>query len=251
MQIVFFAYEKSFYKPQARIMKQIQLRAQTIFRIVLFSLAIWIPRQSTAQLINAASYDHVIRVACVGNSITWGFGIENRDSLSYPAQLGRLLGEKWEVRNFGVSSRTLLSKGDRPYINEQAYADAKAFLPDVVLIKLGTNDTKPRNWEFIADLETDYRSLIQSFQQLDSKPLVILLKAVPAFPERWGISDSLINGELNPRIEKLAKELGLPCIDLHAPMVGRGNLFPDLIHPNAEGAGIMARILFNELTGSE
>ena len=74
-----------------------------------------------------------IKIACVGNSITFGSGIKDRGSDSYPAVLNRLLGtDKYEVRNFGVSARTLLSKGDHPYINEQAYRDAKAFNPNIV-----------------------------------------------------------------------------------------------------------------------
>ena len=77
----------------------------------------------------------------------------------------------------------------------------------------------------------------------------MLLKAAPAFPERWGISDSTIAKHLNPRVEKLAAELGLPCIDLHTALAGRDELFPDLIHPNAEGAGIMAHTIYEALLG--
>ena len=57
-------------------------------------------------------YDGVIRVACVGDSITFGSGIKNRDQNSYPAQLGAMLGEKYEVRNFGVGGATLLKNGE-------------------------------------------------------------------------------------------------------------------------------------------
>lgn len=212
-----------------------------------FNLA---PAQNKA-IVDQTKYDHQIKVACVGNSITYGYGIEHRDSLSYPAQLQGLLGENWTVQNFGVSARTLLSKGDHPYINEQAYIDAKTFDPDVVLIKLGTNDTKPHNWVFKNEFETDYRSLIESFQNLSSHPIVVLLKAVPAFPEMWGISDSTIRLELNPAIEKLSSTLALPLIDLYSPLENRGNLFPDKIHPNSEGAGIMAELIYNRLIGKE
>ncbi len=63
-----------------------------------------------------------IKVACVGDSITFGFTIENRDQNSYPAQLGRLLGKNWEVKNFGVIGATLLKKGDMPYWKQKAWA---------------------------------------------------------------------------------------------------------------------------------
>jgi acyl-CoA thioesterase I len=220
------------------------LRTATVL-IVVFILNFY---PANAQIIKAKKYKEVIRVACVGNSITYGAGIENRDSLSYPVQLGRLLGNKWDVRNFGVSGRTLLSKGDRPYNKEKAYTDAKDFQPHIVLIKLGTNDTKPQNWQYKNEFLDNYKALVQSFQQLESKPIVVLLKAVPAFPERWGISDSLIHGEVNPMVEQLAKEMKLPFIDLHAPLENHAEMFPDLIHPNADGAAIMAKVIYEGLT---
>ncbi len=202
-------------------------------------------------IINVSDYDHTIKVACVGNSITFGMGIRHRDSLSYPAQLQRMLGDKWEVKNFGVSGRTLLSKGDLPWINEKEYQMALDFEPDVVLIKLGTNDTKPYNWVHSAEFDADYIKLIESFQNLDSNPTVVLMKAVPAYPARWGITDSIINLELNPKVEKLAEKLNLECIDLYTPLIDRGDLFPDKIHPNAAGAKIMATTIKNRLIGKE
>ena len=87
-----------------------------------------------------------IKVACVGNSITEGFGLENPSVESYPAVLQSLLGNNYEVENFGLSARTLLMKGDLPYMKEQRFKDALEFLPDIVTIKLGTNDSKPYNW---------------------------------------------------------------------------------------------------------
>ena len=83
-----------------------------------------------------------IKIACVGNSITFGSGIANREKNAYPQQLQAMLGMKYEVRNFGVSSRTLLKKGDHPYWETEAYNTALLFKPDIVYIKLGTNDSK-------------------------------------------------------------------------------------------------------------
>src|SRR4051812_1868247 len=65
--------------------------------------------------IRETDYSAPIRVACVGDSITFGYGIKDRDHNSYPAQLGVMLGNKWEVRNFGVNGVTALRKGTRPY----------------------------------------------------------------------------------------------------------------------------------------
>ena len=92
-----------------------------------------------------------IKVACIGNSITDGHGIDLAPRNGYPAQLQRILGNGYNVKNFGVSARTMLNKGDYPYMNELAWRDALAFKPDIVIIKLGTNDSKPENWQYNAD----------------------------------------------------------------------------------------------------
>jgi acyl-CoA thioesterase-1 len=237
---------KQKFKPMFR---KIHLQLLSLLMLSIFTISC--NTGNNKGIVNESEYEKPIKVACVGNSITFGYGIEHRDSLSYPAQLQRMLGDNWKVRNFGISARTLLSKGDLPYINEPIYQQALAFNPDIVLIKLGTNDTKPHNWKHKADFKNDYRKLIKSFQQLESAPEVVLLKAVPAFPERWGISDSTIRLELNPMIEALSNELNLHYIDLYSPFANKANLFPDKIHPNAEGAEIMATIIFEKLTGKE
>ena len=114
-------------------------------------------------------------VACVGDSITYGAGISNRTYNSYPAQLGRMLQKfdsRWGTRNFGVSGATLLRNGDLPYIRQGAYSQALAAEPDAVIIKLGTNDSKPQNWALKEDFISDYLFLIDSFAELPSKPKI-------------------------------------------------------------------------------
>ena len=88
-----------------------------------------------------APAEKTLRVACVGDSITYGSGIKDRHHDSYPAVLGRWLGPGWDVRNFGVSGATLLKKGDLPYFKQKNHEAAVAFTPDIVVIMLGTNDS--------------------------------------------------------------------------------------------------------------
>lgn len=125
-----------------------------------------------------------MKVACIGNSITKGSTIPDRPRDSYPSQLQRMLGKQWVVRNFGIGGRTMLKKGDYPYWNEEAYVQAKAFLPDVVIIKLGTNDTKPQNWKYSDEFLSDYRAMITEMRNLPSHPKIYLCKPVPAFSTR-------------------------------------------------------------------
>lgn len=182
-----------------------------------------------------------IKIACIGNSITYGAGIKDRANDSYPAVLNRLLGnDKYDVCNYGVSARTLLSKGDRPYIKEQAYRDALAFEPDIVTIKLGTNDTKPHNWKHHAEFKDNLRTLIRSFQELESHPQVYLCYPIPGTRLDWGINDSTTLHHVIPYIEEVATEMNLPIIDLYTAFALYPHLLPDQIHPNSDGAAIIA-----------
>ena len=195
--------------------------------------------------------EKTLKVACIGNSITYGSGIQDKIKDAYPPQLARILGDKFEVRNFGYSGRTLLLKGDYPYMQEDKFFDAIKWNPDIVIIKLGTNDSKPQNWKYKDKFEANYIKMITSFDTLISRPEIYLVQTVPVFETRWGISDSIVKNEVNPLIEKIAKEKGLHLIDLYTPFIGKSKLFPDHIHPNDEGAGEMAIIISNSLTGKQ
>lgn len=192
-----------------------------------------------------------IRVACVGNSITYGHGIKDRAHDSYPAQLGALLGGNYDVRNFGVSARTLLNKGDHPYMNEQAYREALIFRPDVVVIKLGTNDSKPMNWKYNNEFKNDMRTLIRTFQALSSHPRIYLCLPIPGDHKGWTINDSTIVAGVIPYIQEVAQEMNLPVIDLHTLFTPYRNLLPDGVHPNVEGAGILAKEICRVIKADE
>jgi len=191
-------------------------------------------------------------VACVGDSITYGSGIADRANDSYPAQLQRILRQfdlAWEVRNFGVSGATLLHRGDKPYIAQTAYNDARTCNPDIVIIKLGTNDSKPQNWQYKDDFVTDYGNMIDAFRALPSRPVVWICKPVPAFAENFTIRPAVIRDEILPLIDRISREKGVPVIDLYTALLDYGSLFPDSIHPNAEGAGLMAQTIAPFLLG--
>jgi acyl-CoA thioesterase I len=189
----------------------------------------------------------LIKVACVGDSITQGSGAA--DGQSYPSQLQTFLGEKWQVGNFGVSARTLLKNGDFPYWKENAYQEALKFEPNAVIIMLGTNDTKPHNWKFESEFAADYTALVKSFQSLATKPRVYLCRPCPVpEPGNFGINEKNVKEEIR-RIDKLAKDLNLPVIDMHKALERKPELLPDRVHPNTEGAGEMAKAAFTGLTG--
>lgn len=193
-----------------------------------------------------------IKVACVGNSVTYGFRVENREINAYPAQLQRLLGDTYEVGNFGHSGATLLRHGHRPYIQQEAYRNALAFEADKVIIHLGLNDTDPRNWPNYRDeFVSDYLALIDSFRQANPRCEIWICRMSPIFHWHprfeagtrdwyWMIQDA---------IKEIATLSGTKLIDLHTGLYNRPDLLPDALHPTAEGAGILARTVYGALTG--
>ena len=181
-----------------------------------------------------------LRVACIGNSITDGFGIDMAVQQGYPAQLQQLLGSGYNVRNYGVSSRTMLNKGDHPYMLEQAWRDAVAWHPDIAIIKLGTNDSKPENWQYGAEFGQDLKAMLAALKGTK----VYLCTPIPAFKPTWNISDSVIVNGIIPIIQKVAKKQKLQVIDLHTLFAGDGDkMLGDGIHPNEKGARRMAEII--------
>lgn len=194
-----------------------------------------------------APSEQAVRVACIGNSITDGMGIDMSDSRGYPATLQRLLGKGYNVKNFGVSARTLLNKGDHPYMREEAWRDALAFLPDIVVVKLGTNDAKDYNWQHAADFGPDLQEMVDSLRRLPSKPQVYLCSPIRA-RDIWGISDSVIvKGEM-PIIQRVAKKNKLHYIDLHTEFdETEGMMQPDGIHPTEKGAAQLAKIIASHI----
>jgi len=185
-----------------------------------------------------------VRVACVGDSITFGAGVAGRETNAYPAVLGRMLGAKFEVRNFGRSGATMLKAGDLPYWLTEQFKAATAWAPDVVIIKLGTNDSKPQNWAHRDQFAIDAGAMLAHFRTLPSKPLVYLCLPVPVYQDRWGINETTVAGEVILELQLVAKAARVPLIDLHAAMSRRAEVFPDGVHPNAVGASYLAQAVY-------
>jgi len=227
-----------------------------LLRIAIVSVVLCLPtisctKHGANKPVRVQDYQGTIRVACVGDSITYGHGIKNRLKASYPAQLGGMLGDQWEVRNFGVSAATMLKQGDLTYWKQSAFKEVLAYNPHVVIIKLGTNDTKPQNWKFKDEFARDYLDMIDQFSALPARPRIWICYPVPAFAEQWGINEFVIKNEVIPIISQVARKARVPIINLYQPLSGKPKYFPDDIHPNAEGAFLVAKEMYATLTGSQ
>jgi acyl-CoA thioesterase I len=190
--------------------------------------------------------EKILRVACVGDSITEGAGLAVQSKTGYPVMLDSILGAKYAVLNSGRSATTLQKKGDFPYWICKEFSNTFVYKPDIIVIKLGTNDTKPQNWH--ADTyEHDYQALIDTFKTIPTHPKIYLCLPVPVFKTRWGINDSTVVHGVIPIVENLAQKNNLTVIDLYHGMSTQGANFPDDIHPNEKAAKVMAGIIANTL----
>ncbi len=187
------------------------------------------------------------KLACVGDSITWGFTIVNRGKYSYPAVLQQLLGEGFEVRNFGHNDAAARFDADTPYVCKKAYRDSLAWEPDIVLLMLGTNDTKPWNWNS-GTFREDYLRLVESYLALPSHPRVVLVAPIRIFkliPVTILNPDVLEEG-VRPAIRDIAAQKGLQLIDLY-DLFDSPRFCRDGVHPQRDGARMLAETLFKSI----
>lgn len=204
-----------------------------------------------------------IKVACIGDSITYGARLDERDKFSYPSQLQKLLGNNYYVENFGVSSCTLIRKGI-PTVWSQL-SIIKAANPDVVVISLGTNDTcgagtcgDRKCWEYKDEFEGDYSDLIDTIRNWPSQPRIWICAPSPMVLETPDLSSERIQGlivrkprlqELIGIIKKVAEDKKVGFINLNTPLAGKGELFTeqDGVHPNKDGYLAIAELVYGEL----
>lgn len=183
-----------------------------------------------------------IKIACIGDSITFGSGIKNRDINSYPAKLQNKLGDRYFVANFGVNGATLLKKGNKPYWKRKVFEDAKNFNPDIAIIKLGTNDSKSKNWKYRDEFKENYVELITLLRTINPFMDIYLCYPTPSFPGIYGIRNSVIKNEIIPVINSIDKNVTV--IDLHTPFLNKRDFFPDKVHPNKYGAEAISNIVY-------
>jgi lysophospholipase L1-like esterase len=179
------------------------------------------------------------KIACVGDSITYGYGLSDPGTQSYPSILQGLVGSEHQVSNFGVSGATLLRSGDRPYWQEAQFGASDSFAPDIVVVMLGTNDSKPENWSNKAMFAVDYHDLIDHYRALGA--VVYVATPPPVFAQgAFSISPTVVAEEVTPLVEQIATEAQTPLIEVFDALSGQDALFPDTVHPNAEGARLLA-----------
>lgn len=201
----------------------------------------------------SATARKVVRVACVGNSITYGTGIANREYDAYPAQLQRMLGKDYVVGNFGKPGATLLRHGHRPYFQQTEFRDAMQFKGDIAVIHLGINDTDPRNWcNFRDEFVGDYVALMDSLRQANPKVRIILSRLTPIRYDhpRFDSGTELWRREISETIDRIAASQGVELIDFYQPLIAHPDWLSDGIHPDPRGAKALAETVYKGITGN-
>ena len=188
----------------------------------------------------------MIRVACIGDSITWGFTLLNPWKQSYPALLQEKLGEEYEVRNFGYNDASARFDADTPYVNKRVYRESLAWNPDIVLLMLGTNDTKKRNWDPEV-FRRDYRRIVESYRALTSSPRIVLIAPIRIFllmgRPLLGLYPDTMEQGVRPAIREIAADMGLELIDLQDLFID-STYCRDGIHPQKTGARMLADAIY-------
>lgn len=186
-----------------------------------------------------------IKVACIGDSITEGSGLESNQT--YPTLLQQFMQSGFEVRNYGLAGSTLLDGTRMSYRDKSKFSNALAWNPDVVIIKLGTNDSREEYWAGRQRFYEDYVSLISSFLNLQSKPKIFICYPLPSYGNRFGVREDIIKREIIPIVKKVSQELDLTFIDVYTPFYNKRNLLSDGVHPNEAGAEFLALEIFKAI----
>lgn len=198
-----------------------------------------------------AAQKNAIKVACIGDSVTAGYLLSDAVNESYPSQLQILMGEKYEVKNFGYSGATLLKKGHKPYYKTKEFADALAYSPDIAVIHLGLNDTDPRNWpNYKEEFDADYSWLIDTLKKQNPAVKIYICRLTPIFNDHSRFKSGTRDWfwQIQSHIPNIAKANQVGLIDLHEKLYPRPDLFPDALHPTKEGATILAQTVYENIT---
>lgn len=205
--------------------------------------------------VNPEYKDGQIKVACVGDSVTYGHSVYPWSKSNYPVLLSNMLGEDYHVCSFGVSGSTVQDSGDQPYTATKAYTESVDYEADILVFMLGSNDSKPENWKSEEEFIKAYNTLLDSYLKKDKIPTVYLCTPPTAYyPE--GVTEGLSNYDIQPHlveavaeiVREVAAERKLPVIEINDLTENRRELFgKDNVHPNNEGAKAIAKEVYENI----
>lgn len=190
------------------------------------------------------------RVACIGDSLTWGFTLVDPWRENYPALLQELLGADFTVRNFGFNGASVRADSYTSYAETSAFRSSLTWEPDIVLMMLGSNDCVPQEWDPVA-FRRDYERIVASYRGLPSQPRLILIAPIRMFRVMgftfMDLSPETLEQGVRPAIKAIAADHGLEFVDLR-DVIPDSRYCYDGVHPQAEGTRLVAEAIFERVT---
>ena len=200
-----------------------------------------------------------MKIACVGDSITYGFGVSDYGNKNYPKQLDTLLGDGFCVNNYGHSGATAQRHGDQPYYEYSEYEESLEFDADILILMMGTNDSKPYNWIDEATFKSEYINLINAYKEQNPDIRVILCTPATSYMVEEN-AEGLTSFDISPErcdliaeiVRGIADEYGYELVDINVATKNNPALFvDDLVHPNTDGATHIAKTIYQYLMDTQ
>ncbi len=202
----------------------------------------------------AATRNGPLRIVCLGDSITQGFGLVDAEGkqamnkLGYPAKLGALLGTQAVVKVYGAGGTTYFRQADHPFEKTAWIAYFQTWKPNVVTLAFGTNCSNDKTWpKFSEQYSADVKWLISEVRRLSPGVEIYLCLPPPAYSNKYGINEKTIQNSVIPALKKIAAEEHLNTIDLHTALRNHPELFFDTIHPTEDGMRLIAKTIADRL----
>ena len=227
-----------------------------IFLIIAGIIIFGFFRGFTTFHLNKRANSRQCRIACIGDSITYGCGVKNWPKNNYPAVLGKMLGSEYCVNNYGYSGRTVMHSGDCPYTEKTIFRKSLMFEPEIIVVNFGTNDAKVHNWKGKMVFKEEYRIFLSNYQQLQSKPEIYLCTPATAYYSDDNVEGKVFGNIIIPgqnlveaveAVKELGQELNIPVIDIYSYTKGHRDWFLEGLHPNVLGARMLAEKIYQGL----
>lgn len=213
------------------------------FLIVFFAC-----KKEVVETVEEPKEQEILKVAIIGDQMALGEKMDNAETDAYPVQLQSLLGENYILKTFAVKNATVLRNGNQPIWEDTLFQQAQDFQPDIVILHLGWNDTKIKNWYKYGDeFIINYNEMIDTFAILKSKPKVMLCRPTRIFDIVNGMNDSTLTVGILPNIDSVGVRKDLEIIDLYQFLGKRGDLFKHGVYPNKLACRIMAEIIYDAI----
>lgn len=208
--------------------------------------------------VNPEVKEKQIKVACVGDSITYGFGIKNWPKNNYPTQLQNMLGENFNVANFGVSGCCVGRKTELSFLKTKTYLDSLEYKADILILMMGSNDSIAFNWTNREKFKEEYLHLLETYVKDKDIKVYLCTVSKAYFPK--GRTTGMTNFGIQPKIieiiveiiKEIATERNYELIDIYEITSQNYDWFKkDKVHPNKDGALAIAEEVYRKIKTNE